>query len=162
MISGGNVRYGSNCVPLKEYISQTVEKCSSRDQLGFYTGLCCARTDKFNCNHETVVFLERMNRLACVTRNQKNGLFECYRPNDPFVSENSITLGTVMQYIMKKEELFRQIYRETIDSALEKRIRCNEDKFLEKARDAFQMLSAIEKPTRSKMYELGYSMIEAF
>ena len=162
MISGGNVKYGSNCVPLQEYISQTVEQCSSCDKLGFYTGLYCSRADEHNHNKETVIFLERMKRLTGVIKNQTNDQFGCYRPNDPFVSENSIALGTVMQNIIKQEELLRQIYRETIDSALEKRIRNNEDKFLEKAKVAFQMLSAIEKPTRSKMYELGYPMIETF
>lgn len=162
MISDGNVKYGSNCVPLQEYISQTVETCTSRDQLGFYTGLCCSRTDEFNRNQETAIFLERMKKLTGVIKNLTNDQFGCYRPNDPFANENSITLGTVMQDIIQQEELLRQIYRETIDSALEKRIRNNEDTFLEKTKAAFQTLSAIEKPTRSKMYELGYPMIETF
>lgn len=80
----------------------------------------------------------------------------CYS-NDSFVKENNITLSTVINEIIQTD-IMEKLYIETIDSALEKRIRDKKQQFLDAARDAFTEIA--QRANRSQMYEAAVKAIK--
>ncbi len=158
-IKDGNVLFGKpHCgaeakytIPIKQYLEQIKEESVADSKFGFYTGLVFEK-DKIG-RQTTDVFLERIKLLGKQAGTR-------YVSNDPFVNENDITLGTIMERIVRSN-LFERLYEETVDSALEKRIRQERNKFLDISRKQFERLYTINKPTRSKIYEFVYPVMES-
>ena len=154
MISEGNVNWNSHSVPIGTYIDDMKKRSREEEVFGYYTGLCLLH------GHEG--YLDRMAgryRLVCDRFSIADEME--YRPNEAFVNENHMTILSVIQEIIKTDVLER-IFTETIDSALEKRIRKRKDEFLSASRTAFEKMADVEAPNRSKMYERAFATMEEY
>ena len=153
-ISDGNVCWNSHVIPIEQYLADMRERSRNEALYGYYTGLRLLKEDADavrQMRNAHFILSERMLQLEQ----------SAYRPNVAFVRENHITIATVILEIIRTPVLER-IFTETIDSALEKRIRKRKDEFLSAAKTAFEAITDVEAPNRSKMYERAFAAIEEY
>lgn len=149
-ISNNSVEYDSRRVSIEQYLKQIIEMSQAKSRYGYYTGLYFGMDDE-DC----------INTCSYLTRMQKLYQAAVYYDNNPFVRENNITLADVIKNIIQTD-ILEQIYVETIDSTLEKKIRNNRTKFLFSTKDALMHMTESNNVTRSRLYEKSFHMIDTY